>query len=376
MTIAASAEWTGLGAPLRGEGVGDWVQAVEDAAARMAERVRDAWLSGGEGARRATAHAMADALGRIDEWDRARRVADCHAAGQIEIDAGGRARSRPQYRCRQIRACPWCARAEAARRARRLADAIRLTVGRKQFVTLTMRNAPKGALAAHEAAFWRAWDRLRARVAWKSAVVAASASMETTWNAPAQTYHVHLHVAVALRPRADFSWAAVQEAWAEISGSPGVDFRPLKGAGGVIEATKYAAKLKAEGGTGLADMPADAFREWWSVFGRPHHRLWRTYGQWRAVAGRADMESEDAPQAVEDSPSEREPAARLGWDPASVVFLIQPDISIDALVVAEQAVDRYCARIAEKRARRAAKGGEKRGEKDRDSGGGRGSACA
>lgn len=352
------AEWI-AGRPRHGEAVEDWADAVEAAADDFAARA--AKLQG-RGPRERIRDDLAGRLEVAGYGDRAAKQFLCHAEGHLWLMGDGRVRERPGYRCRQARTCPWCARSEASRRAARLGAALAADRGRHQFVTLTARNFPIGGLAAGEAAFWRAWDKLRHRVGWRRAVDAASASMETTWNAKTGTFHVHLHVAVSIRRGGDFSWAEVQRAWAEISGSPGVNFRPMNRSG-AVEATKYTAKLKARGdaGGGLLDMPDVAFKEWAAVFLRPHHRLWRTYGAWRSVSGRGEVDPMAADRETPETAGE--PIAVLGWDRSvdrgSLVFLIQPNISADALRAIERALTLAEERAAEKRKKRAAKGGER-----------------
>lgn len=337
------AEWVGTGRPIAIPGMDggaeDLVEAFEDEAARLAGDVADLWWTGGKNGMRAQIRdAMTEKLARVGADGHAARISGCHRAGEIELMPNGQLRPRPEYVCKQRRLCPWCARQEACRRARRLGGVMATANPRRlQFATLTMANTPMGELPAKEAAFWRSWDKLRRRKAWADGVRASSASMETTWNRDTQTYHVHLHVALEARDVWDggFSWGAVQRDWEDLTGAVVVDFRPLAGVGGVLEATKYAAKLKARGdeqttGGGLLDMPDEAFREWLSVFGRPHHKVWRTYGAWYGVAGAETDEEKEERQATLADSEATEPVARFGWDPAhpdSLVFLIRPYIS-------------------------------------------------
>lgn len=338
------AEWVGTGRPnaipgMDEGGSEDLIEEIEDTAARLAGEVADLWwTTDRNGIRAEIRDAMVEKLDRVGADGQAARLSGCHQAGEIELTADGQLRARPEYRCKLRRLCPWCAREEACRRARRLGSVLAAANPRRlQFVTLTVKNVPMGELAAQEAAFWASWNRLRHQKAWAAGVVACSAAMETTWNRETQTYHLHVHVALEARDVWDggFSWAAVQRGWQAITGAVVVDFRPLSGVGGVLEATKYTAKLKARGdepesGGGLLDMPDEAFGEWLSVFGRPHHKIWRTYGAWFGVAGAETDEEKEERQAARLAGEATEPVARYAWDPAhpgALVTFIRPYIS-------------------------------------------------
>lgn len=309
---------------------------------------------------------MADALARAARTGQAAKVRDCHQYGRLELLEDGRTRVRPEYRCKQRRVCPYDAREEAGRRTRRLLAAWGIGPpdgARAQFCTLTVPNVAVGGLAEAESAFWRGWDRLRHRKAWRSAVLACSISIETTWNRETRSYNLHAHVALWARSRdaGGFEWGDVQRDWEALTGAPVVDFRPLEGPRAVAEATKYVSKLKARGddpaaGGGLLDMPPEAFTEWADVFCRPHHQTWRTYGLWRGVAGRADLDDDTADEEAPAAPP-AEPVAEFRWDaaqPGRLVFLIHPDKSVgpSPFGIALLALERHRKQVAERENRR------------------------
>lgn len=413
-------EWIGLGRPnalreMPEGGSADAVEAVEEEAAALAGQVADLWWGAHKNAARAGIRdALAERLARIgapaaewdaaarrsDEWaspearradaaaavgdaaaaawDKAARLARCHQAGDLELFASGELRSRAEYRCKQRRLCPWCAREEAGRRMRRLRPLLAAANPKRlQFCTLTMANIPVGELAAGEAAFWAAWDKLRRRRAWAEGVLGSQVVLEQTWNSRTQSHHVHAHVALLANDvwRGGFSWAKVQADWQALTGAPVVDFRPLDGVGGLLEVTKYATKIgacrkrpsrkvrrlaaalrgrkgSARGtrrnpasranarrlaarivarmpGGGLLDMPLEALAEWVSVFCRPKHKLWRGYGAWAKLT-RADSAQEKAERRAALAARDEEagaPLARFAWDgahPGALAMFLDP----------------------------------------------------
>jgi len=364
------AEWIG-GRPtavlgMDGGGAADLIEAVEDEAAGLAGQMAEVWWDQSKNGRRAELQAaLAEKLARVDgepergsghvrthaelvadvfsvERTRAEALRDCHHAGDLQLYADGVVRARTEFRCKQIRLCPWCAHEEAARRVRRLkAVTESANPKRLQFCTLTMANVSQGRLAAGEAAFWAAWEKLRRRKGWASGVVGYVASMECTWNTRMNTFHVHLHVALEARDTwaGGFSWARVQRDWQSLTGAPVVDFRPLDGIGGLLEATKYVSKLKASGqlaadgtGGGLLDMPDAALAEWLTVFNRPKHLMWRVYGEWRRRVAAQDAADKEARRVAGEARDAVEPVARFAWDerhPRALVLLIPPDVSTD-----------------------------------------------
>ena len=330
---------------------GAWADAA-DVMADAIEAARREWART-EGRRLRTNRDLADKLDRIGRADLAWRVAGCHAGGSLGITLDGRERVRTDTRCHVRRLCAWCARGEAARRARVLRAAL-LEAARRyrlQLATLTVSNAPVGELARRVDAVLAAWDRLRRRAVWRRVIRAAALNVETTWHGAegcecgqAGTYHIHIHVIVA-RPwydgtaDTDLDWRALDAGWRELTGGNPVDWEDVDGRtaeerGAVAaELTKYVSKLTTErraearkpgacpaAGGGLLDMPDEAFREWVAVFGAPHRRWWRTFGEWYRLGARLEAleEEEAAEEPAGATAPEAEPPAevvRLTWRP-------------------------------------------------------------
>lgn len=318
---------------------GAWADAA-DVVADAVAAARQEWARA-EGRRLALNRRLAAKLDRIGRGDLAGRVAACHAVGSVGITADGRERMYADRYCHVRRLCAWCARDEAARRARVLrpvlVDAARRY--RIQFATFTVENAPMGTLEARVATLLRALERLRHRAVWRRVVRAAAMTVESTWHGTegctcghGGTYHVHVHMLVA-RPRydgssgTDLDWRALDAAWHELTGGTPIDWEDVDGEAAAVEMTKYVSKLTAERsapkpgacpatGGGVLDMPDEAFAEWVGVFGAPHRRWWRTYGEWFRLGRELDApEGEPAPETPD---REAEPAAevlRLTWEP-------------------------------------------------------------
>jgi len=349
-----------------------WTWAAQDTLAEALERVADA------------ATVPAAVRDRAGDW--ARRIKWCRRgrAGHvvlptIELSASGATNLDGVARCKVRRVCPaGCAGEESRRRWRILQAAVaaaRQDGYRLQFGTLTLQNAPGGTLAEAVAAGWAAWEQFRRRRVWTRAVVGAVVKMESTWTG---SHNLHLHVLVALRPRAeaDFDWGAVRAAWAAATGARWVHWDEVPGdlgdldlARALREVTKYTAKAvshagegagAADVGGGLTDMPTAALAEWLAVFGEPRRQWWRRYGIWRRLA----VEEPPEEPAADAPPTrrERDVVARFEWDPdAGSVSLILPNESTDppdlgriaaALAAWQARLDRRDARIRAKRKRK------------------------
>jgi len=255
------------------------------------------------------------------------QVARCYRHGRVIVGHAD-VRYRPEDPCHRPKVCVFHARLETARRLGGdtrlpgLVDTMLRTSQRHrlQFVTLTRRNVPLGELSEACDELWAAFKRLRQRRAWEP-VQGAAAAMEVTFNADAQTWHPHLHVLVAVKWGADWDWARLQRAWAELM-APGVDFEvvpsePKARRKALVELTKYVSDI-----TDLADWPESAIQEWWlTMIGR---RVWRTYGVWyrRGETG--------APRARQGVPLDPLAILQWAWDAARQaysVYLIQVDNS-------------------------------------------------
>jgi plasmid rolling circle replication initiator protein Rep len=186
------------------------------------------------------------------------RMQDCgdNLTWQVCPD-GHQRRLRGAHFC-QTRACPICAWRRSLKGRHRLMGLVKYAHQQGDhvlFLTLTLANSP--TIDGQVDRIWKAYGKLRRRKLWKERVQAAFARIETTWK-PAEGYHVHMHLLIAV-PR--ISWRRLQEgartfdkdeierAWREITGDSYIT--RVKGLKDRLVVTdrhrKQSAELRAEG---------------------------------------------------------------------------------------------------------------------------------
>lgn len=313
--------------------------AREDRAELGAERRRWTYTSGPAAECRA-----------VDPWAVARDLRECAASwvAQARITGAGELRAIALPRtCGRAHVCPVCATRESAT----MAAALRSLTGsgRGALVTLTHRDVPGRSLGAELDRLRDAMSRLwsgRAREEWMSRIAGWWYGVETTYNADAGWWHVHVHVLVRLVDGVDEEaaarwvgerWELVTERAATSAGVPGHGWQPWAGnvadRGGswvtpdggwwepvdlsdparVYQACKYPTPAVELGPVQLAEFVAVA-----------HGRRWHDGGgEWRGVRARAE---ELAAEAAAEGYDVGTGIARVGPGEAPVLDSVAPGL--------------------------------------------------
>lgn len=316
----------------------------------------------GYAARRNVAVAMSEKVRRATGREaKADKIEDCHARPVIVLEEERR-RYETDFHCNHPKLCPFCSKAESARRVRAYRAAIEkaLIDHRIQFFTLTAPSADAGDLEAMSRMLWDAWGKLRRRQSMK-AVVGAITVMECTANHGDRTWHPHLHVLLAVKSRkeADHNWSRIHDDWVALTGGELTNFKVvtkepygkkaemgigdtanlLTGAsttrlqGATMEVLKYMAKFDD-----LLELNDEMFAEWYMTFNTPGGltRTMRSYGIWYGI-GKEAAKEEESDEALEPEEDREVARYRVDWERL-------PDGKVKATVILIRA-NKYASQI-------------------------------